>query len=414
VIHGKGFLRAIAEHPEDDALRLIYADWLDDQGDPARTEFIRAQVRLEEIQQTIPPPAEGALWQHFGLSRCARVWRSRVDSPERRNLAFRCRSLLDANEEEWLASLRKVLRHEWSWTRGFLDVVDAEPVALADSAAELFGLHPIRRLILTRLRGKVDVLGVIPANNCVASLDLILNDIDLGALRKLTGFKELAGLRELNLSFNRLRDSAVDVLCGEPFFQELSLGVCCNSFTDSGRQRLREHFGSRVSFERIRHPERLFTFSTDSKAEADLPRIDPEYIGTVSLHTGLGSEQVQLLLERQSHTDTLCVFDHAGDLLHIETRSCWNQPETRRRQETQAWLRGLGYQAAAIHVKRFPGIYDFPKSWSTLFDSPDTEAEDHAAGVAFMERWLEEDGFRYGSFCGGWYLNRQTGQPIAP
>jgi uncharacterized protein (TIGR02996 family) len=39
-------LRAVLAAPDDDAPRLIYADWLDEHGDPARAEFIRAQVVL--------------------------------------------------------------------------------------------------------------------------------------------------------------------------------------------------------------------------------------------------------------------------------------------------------------------------------------------------------------------------------
>jgi uncharacterized protein (TIGR02996 family) len=31
--------------PHDDAQRLVYADWLDDRGDRARADFLRAQVR---------------------------------------------------------------------------------------------------------------------------------------------------------------------------------------------------------------------------------------------------------------------------------------------------------------------------------------------------------------------------------
>ena len=37
------FLRSIIEQPDDDAPRLIYADWLDEQGNSDRAEFIRLQ-----------------------------------------------------------------------------------------------------------------------------------------------------------------------------------------------------------------------------------------------------------------------------------------------------------------------------------------------------------------------------------
>ena len=40
------FLRTILASPEDDAPRLVYADWLDENGDPDRAEFIRLQIRL--------------------------------------------------------------------------------------------------------------------------------------------------------------------------------------------------------------------------------------------------------------------------------------------------------------------------------------------------------------------------------
>ena len=40
------FIATIRAAPEDDAPRLIYADWLDDQGDAARAEFIRVQCEL--------------------------------------------------------------------------------------------------------------------------------------------------------------------------------------------------------------------------------------------------------------------------------------------------------------------------------------------------------------------------------
>ena len=43
--------QAVITSPDDDLPRLVYADWLDDAGDPARAEFIRAQVQLA----TVPP-----------------------------------------------------------------------------------------------------------------------------------------------------------------------------------------------------------------------------------------------------------------------------------------------------------------------------------------------------------------------
>lgn len=51
----QAFLQAIRESPDDHALRLIFADWLEDRGDTAsraRAEFIRVQFALHDL----PPP----------------------------------------------------------------------------------------------------------------------------------------------------------------------------------------------------------------------------------------------------------------------------------------------------------------------------------------------------------------------
>jgi uncharacterized protein (TIGR02996 family) len=52
------FLQAIREHPDDDTHRLVYADWLDENGNPERAEFIRVQTelaRLDEFDPRVPP-----------------------------------------------------------------------------------------------------------------------------------------------------------------------------------------------------------------------------------------------------------------------------------------------------------------------------------------------------------------------
>src|SRR5262245_6866034 len=44
----EAFLAEIAEHPDEDGPRLVYADWLDHNGDPEGAEFIRAQGALAD------------------------------------------------------------------------------------------------------------------------------------------------------------------------------------------------------------------------------------------------------------------------------------------------------------------------------------------------------------------------------
>jgi uncharacterized protein (TIGR02996 family) len=49
------FIAAALAAPCDDGVRLVYADWLEEQGDP-RGELLRVAVRLEELLEQYPPP----------------------------------------------------------------------------------------------------------------------------------------------------------------------------------------------------------------------------------------------------------------------------------------------------------------------------------------------------------------------
>jgi uncharacterized protein (TIGR02996 family) len=51
-----GFLRAVLAAPEDDALRLVYADWLDERGDP-RGEYLRCQCARAALRPADPKHA---------------------------------------------------------------------------------------------------------------------------------------------------------------------------------------------------------------------------------------------------------------------------------------------------------------------------------------------------------------------
>lgn len=55
---GAGFIEAIVAAPDDDAVRLVYADVLDDAGQPKRAELIRLQVACRSLlngQRPMPP-----------------------------------------------------------------------------------------------------------------------------------------------------------------------------------------------------------------------------------------------------------------------------------------------------------------------------------------------------------------------
>src|SRR2546423_107539 len=72
------FLRRIKQNPDDDTPRLVFADWLGEQGETGRAEFIRLQCR----RATLEP-----------------------ENPEASCLAAREREVLDRDGQAWLAPL---------------------------------------------------------------------------------------------------------------------------------------------------------------------------------------------------------------------------------------------------------------------------------------------------------------------
>lgn len=114
----EAFLRAISAAPDDDAPRLVYADWLDERNDP-RAEVVRLQVRLRRLSPSDPTHAELTNRHQELRVDCAPYWLARLDPPvwcivgnivEERPAAqggiARGTRLLRPNAKVYLASLR--------------------------------------------------------------------------------------------------------------------------------------------------------------------------------------------------------------------------------------------------------------------------------------------------------------------
>lgn len=46
------FISAILNNPDDDTARLVFADWLEEHGEPERAEFIRCQIEAAKVPET--------------------------------------------------------------------------------------------------------------------------------------------------------------------------------------------------------------------------------------------------------------------------------------------------------------------------------------------------------------------------
>ena len=99
------FLHAIHASPADDLPRLVYADWLEENGDASRAEFIRVQCELATINA--------------------------ID-PQRVTLEDREHELLNEHEDRWLGESRPEMT-EWEFARGFVQSLTADPYDVSDA-----------------------------------------------------------------------------------------------------------------------------------------------------------------------------------------------------------------------------------------------------------------------------------------
>jgi uncharacterized protein (TIGR02996 family) len=201
-----GFLQAILDDPDDDTHRLVYADWLDEHGDPARAEFIRVQVELNR------GPA-----------------RSREELAARRALAAREEELLERFGEEWEAPLQEFVR-ERVFRRGFVEDVVIEAGAFVENAEVLFRNAPVHRARLywglvtplerARFMGRV---AECPQLARLRALDLSGSAFGSDGLRALAASEYLTNLTELNLADAHVGDGGIRALVAAPWLSGLEV-----------------------------------------------------------------------------------------------------------------------------------------------------------------------------------------------
>ncbi len=118
------FLKAICENPDDDTVRLVYADWLEENGDPERAEFIRCQV--VSAGNTHP-----------------------------KNPAFRRSEILrKANATRWRAELPRLPGVDWgAFQRGFVSIATLKGNWHGHEAfAQIVQVAPVREIVLAHCK----------------------------------------------------------------------------------------------------------------------------------------------------------------------------------------------------------------------------------------------------------------------
>jgi uncharacterized protein (TIGR02996 family) len=281
------FLQKIRENPDDDSIRLIFADWLEERGGPAstaRAEFIRLQCAMAGMDQ----------------------------DARHGELQAREHALLHEHEQEWLGLPHDALHPcNCQFRRGFLESVYIDAEKFLTHAETLFRLHPLRHVALGhRAEGHLAALAASPYLARLASLEmsgydtphggqdvfvqpgdatLFFNSPYLSRLSRLqvrqfrqgaevaralaqspsltgltaldleegnvgdegattlAGLPNLSKLQVLHLIYLRIGTAGAMALAAPPFLASLNeLWIFCCRIEGNGMQALQERFGDRV------------------------------------------------------------------------------------------------------------------------------------------------------------------------
>jgi uncharacterized protein (TIGR02996 family) len=170
--HDEVFLQDILAQPEDDAPRLVYADWLEEHGRSERAELIRTQVALAGMG-----PGDLRRWP----------------------LLARERQLVATHGKGWAGPLRRLVRR-WQFRRGFVEAVTLPAADFLRRGEDLFRLAPLRRVRLTTAADLLGELALCPLLGRLSGLDLRhTQGMTIQRLQMLLNSRYLDGLRSLGL-----------------------------------------------------------------------------------------------------------------------------------------------------------------------------------------------------------------------
>jgi uncharacterized protein (TIGR02996 family) len=223
----RALLQGILDSPEDNVVRLVFSDWLDENGESARAEFIRAQIELTATAEDDP--------SYEGL-------RQLVDR------------LLFAHRKEWVKGVPGWARHQVKFSRGFVEEVVCTAASFANRGNRLFENAPVRGVRLTKYAGLIGQVTARPHSRLVSSVTLIadrhegrLTSEDVRAIGESAWS---ANLEILDLSCNWLGQPEIEILTRADFPRLHTLILNQNYLRQGGLQIL-------LDWPSLRHVRRL-------------------------------------------------------------------------------------------------------------------------------------------------------------
>ena len=199
------FLQAILANSDEDAPRFIYADWLEEQGDP-RGELIRLLCTLAPL----------GLWD-----------------PRRQGIEQQAQALLKRHGAQWLGDLNDMAR-AWKFERG-LPVLTLTATDFLRHGQRL-GEAGVQSVRLIDVKPHVADLAACPHLGQLSRLDVaeqfILNDGDIALLAASPYLKNLTALE---IGYNPIGDIGLGALAASPYLGNLTrLGVSFCQITPKG------------------------------------------------------------------------------------------------------------------------------------------------------------------------------------
>lgn len=250
------YLRNISRNPEDNALRLLYANWLEDNGEIDFASFIRIQCELYDLQNEDErwlelSIEEESLWPRL-IDRWFDFFRQlyfidpfvkRTDFPNNTPVRVQIqpadfkRGLLDEAHITVNPDVYVQDSHRWIFLLGISNLATLGSPATANFFACPY-LWRVRSLNCERSGVENDsLLGFTQAQHFqnLRHIDFYTNQIDSRGLTCLTLCPSLRNLETLVLDANPVRDDGLQILISSPIchkLQELSLSR--TEITDAG------------------------------------------------------------------------------------------------------------------------------------------------------------------------------------
>jgi uncharacterized protein (TIGR02996 family) len=208
-------LAAVRIDPDEDAPRLVYADWLDENADAltgsapaaarARAEFIRLQIAFE----------------------------GRDSDPDFEVARERAEALRTRYQPLWIQSLPTINAY-WEYRRGFPELARTDLARFPSVAEHLFAVAPVRGLGGSLDPKSAEALANCPHLQRIRQLDLRAGEgLTEDHIRRLFTSPHTAGLRELKIAwFTGLSARATELLASSESLAGLeSLSFWQDQFT---------------------------------------------------------------------------------------------------------------------------------------------------------------------------------------